>query len=218
MCHSASLLQWERTLKGKIFCFSRPFSAIMSSDLPRVLVWGHSFVKRLHADLERGFQRRARSDFNLASRARVSLFGHGGRTVPKLWSYDLHVVSRLLPDIVILEIGTNDLFTEEPSLVAASIEVLVRLLHDRFSVKAICVCHVIPRCSPCAFNDKVAACNELVRSLLAPLPYVFCWFHKGFYSKAGKLLSADGVHVNRLGQYRLYRSYRGAILKALSFL
>ena len=132
----------------------------MSSDLPRVLVWGHSFV-----------------DFNLASRARVSLSGHGGCNVPKLWSYDLVIVSRLLLDIVILEIGTNDLSTEEHSLIGASIEVLVRLLHDRFSVKAIFACHVIPRRSPCAFNDKVAICNELVRSLLAPLPYVFCWFH-----------------------------------------
>ena len=102
---------------------------------------------------------------------------------------------------------------------AASIEVLVRFLHDRFSVKVVCVCHVIPRRSPCAFNDQVAACNELVRSLLEPLPYVFCWFHKGgFYHHTGKLLSADGVHVNRVGQYRLYRSYRGAILKALTLL
>ena len=66
----------------------------MSSDLPRVLVWGHSFVKRLYADLERGFHPRARSDFDLERSARVSLFGRGSRTVPKLWSYDLQVVSR----------------------------------------------------------------------------------------------------------------------------
>ena len=52
-----------------------------------------SFVKRLSADLERGFQQRARGDFNLASRARV--------TFPKLWSHDLHVVSSSTPDIVI---------------------------------------------------------------------------------------------------------------------
>lgn len=37
----------------------------MSSDLRQVLVWGHSFVKRLYADLERGFHPRARSDFDL---------------------------------------------------------------------------------------------------------------------------------------------------------
>lgn len=63
------------------------------------------------------------------------MFGHGGCAVPKLWSYNLQVVSFSPPDVVILEIGTNDLSAEEPTLVAASIEVLVRFLHDRFSVK-----------------------------------------------------------------------------------
>ena len=60
--------------------------------------------------------------------------------------------------------------------------------------------------------------NELVRSLLEPLPYVFCRVHKGFYNMGGKLLLADEVHVNCLGHYHLYRSYCGATLKALSFL
>ena len=64
----------------------------------------------------------------------------------------------------------------------------------------------------------VAVCNELIHKLLEPLPYVFCWFHKDFYNEAGKLLLADGVHVNRLGQYRLYRSYRCAIWMALFLL
>ena len=153
----------------------------MSSDLPRVLVWGYSFVKRLHADWEWGFHPLACSDFDLERFARVSLFGRGGRTVPKLWSYHLQVVSRSLPNVVILEIGTNDLTAEEPLLVASSIEVLVRFLHNRFSVKVICVCHVIPRRSPCAFDEQVAACNELVRSLLEPLPYFFVGFTKGVF-------------------------------------
>ena len=89
--------------------------------------------------------------FNLASRARVILFGQGGRTVPKLWSHDLHVVSRSPLDIAILEIGTYDVSTEDPTLVASSIEVSVRFLHDRFSVKVIRVhvSHVICRRSPC---------------------------------------------------------------------
>ena len=64
----------------------------------------------------------------------------------------------------------------------------------------------------------VAVCSELVHKRLEPLPYVFCWSHKVFYNEAGKLLLADGVHVNRLGQYRLYHSYRGAIWKALFLL
>ena len=60
MCHSALLYR----VKGRRNFVSltkvavcRSFLTIMLSDLPRVLVWGYSFVKRLRADLERpGFQ------------------------------------------------------------------------------------------------------------------------------------------------------------------
>jgi lysophospholipase L1-like esterase len=187
------------------------------SSLPEVLILGHSFVKRLFFDLQRGFDPRAHSDFRLKDRAHVRMFGVGGRTVQKLLKHDLHVLSESSTDIVILEIGTNDLSDDDPSLVAAAIEVLVRLLHDRFKVKVICVCLVIPRRAPCAFNDKVAEFNQEIRVLLDPLTFVFCWIHKGFYNHSRQLLLSDGVHVDPLGQYLLYRSYRGAILKALAF-
>lgn len=128
----------------------------------------------------------------------------------KLWKHDLFYVSRLSPDIVILEIGTNDLSVEDPSVVASSIEVLVRYLHDSFGVKIVGFCLVIPRISPVEFNVKVKIFNQLARSLLDTIPYAFCWFHKGVSSN---FLLQDGVHLNRAGQLRLYRSYRGAILK-----
>ena len=109
-----SVRERGRFSSSKVIILSCLFFAMMSSNLPRVTVWSHSFVKRLHADLERGFHPQACSDFALDRTACVSLFGRGGRTIPKLWSHDLHVISRSPPDIVILEIGTNDLSTEEP--------------------------------------------------------------------------------------------------------
>ena len=89
----------------------------MSPDFPLILVWGHSFVNRLCAGLEQRFAATGSWRFNLASHARVILFNQGGRTVPKLWSHDLHVVSRSPLDIAILEIGTYDLSTKDPALV-----------------------------------------------------------------------------------------------------
>lgn len=68
----------------------------------------------------------------------------------------------------------------------------------------VCVCHVI---RPYTY---LVAVHRVLNALLEPLPGVFCWFHKGLLS--------DGVHVNKLGQYLLYRSYRGAILKVLATL
>lgn len=187
----------------------------MSSGLPVVLILGHSFVKRLFLDIKNQSHHSFSLDFNLKDRASVRVHGVGGRTVPKLWKHDLLYVSRLHPDIVILEIGTNDLSVEDPNVVAASIEVLVRYLHDSFGVKIVGFCLVIPRRSSTDFNAKVTVFNQLVHSLLEPIPYVFSWFHKRVSSK---FLLRDGVHLNHSGQLRLYRSYRGALLKSLSML
>ena len=102
-------------------------------------------MKRLQCDLNASFDARADRSFHLEGTATASLFDVGGRTVQKLRQYDLHVVRRLAPDVVILEIGTNDLSVLGPEVVGSSIEELVRSLLDDFSVSVIGVCHVIPR-------------------------------------------------------------------------
>ena len=88
-------------------------------------------------------------------------------------------------------------------------------------MRVIGVCHVIPRGANCSyfsdFNAKAGVLNRFLSVVLEPIPNVFSWYHKAFTNLAQALL-ADGVHVNPAGQYRLYRSYRGAILKALSML
>lgn len=78
------------------------------------------------------------------------MFGVGGRIVAKLRDHDLHVVTRLAPVVVILEIGTNDLSTSGPEVVASKIEVFVSLLREQFYVRVIGVCHVIARGESCA--------------------------------------------------------------------
>ena len=53
---------------------------------------------------------------------------------------------------------------------------------------------------------------------LESLSKVFFWCHRGFANPSINLYLPDCVHVNTQGQYVLYRSYRGAILKALYML
>lgn len=107
--------------------FIFPRFDMMSSSVPKVLILGHSFVKRLQFDLEATFD--------------AGVF---------VWCWrsnrcDLHVVRRLALDVVILEVGTNDLLDVRPEVVGSSIEELVGLLLDVFSVSVVGVCHVIPR-------------------------------------------------------------------------
>ena len=79
------------------------------SHTPQVLIIGHSSLHRFHTFLAQGSDRRVRLDLNLSRSARVNYHGVGGRTVDKLSKFDLSVVERLKPEIVILELGSNDL-------------------------------------------------------------------------------------------------------------
>ena len=59
--------------------------------------------------------------------------------------------------------------------------------------------------------------------MLSYVMFLLCYVYVTLYSMFCFLLRyitylADGVHLNPSGQYHLYRSYRGAILKGLSFL
>ena len=49
-------------------------------------------------------------------------FGVGGRTVEKIKQFDLANVSRFAPDIVMLEIGSNDLCNSSPETVGSQID------------------------------------------------------------------------------------------------
>ena len=81
----------------------------MSVCVLTILIFGHSFVRRLKDDLAARFDARAARNFHLPESGRVSLYGTGGRTVEKLNKYNLSLLVKYKPDIVILEIGTNDL-------------------------------------------------------------------------------------------------------------
>jgi len=104
----------------------------MSSYFLNVLILGHSFVKPLHRDLQSGFDHRAQLDFNLANSVVVHLNGFGGCTISQLKEKDLFVISRLVPTLVILEIGTNDILSARPEVIGLLIVDLVVFIHDHF--------------------------------------------------------------------------------------
>jgi hypothetical protein len=92
---------------------------------------------------------------------------------------------------------------------------------DELNIKVIAVCQVINRHIPHsdapdhAFNAKASILRQYLSVVLANEPGVFLWDHRKFDYGRIDLLSLDGVHCNPQGQYILYRSYRGAILKLL---
>ena len=182
---------------------------------------GHSFVRRFELFLSKGVDARVRRDLNLSRSAQITFLGVGGRTVDKLSKFDLHLVRRLQPQIVILEIGSNDLSPPDarPEVVGSKIETLVQRLHAECRVETIVVCQTINRAAglrdPPSFIDRVALLNQYLSVVLETLPFAVFWRHKGFRQPTVRILCRDGVHLNAKGQYVLYRSYRGAILSAI---
>ena len=187
----------------------------MALCVPKVLLLGHSFVRRLSCDLDQQFDDRAKKNFDL-NHVNVRLFGVGGRTVKKIKDFDLGIVLRFAPDVVILEIGTNDLCNIAAEVVGSEIDDLVKQLLSDFSVRVVGVCMVISR-ADALFNQKAKLLNRY-SSVVINNPNVFLWRHKILDEPRCDFLLQDGVHLNHCGQYLLYRSYRGAILKAVKLL
>jgi hypothetical protein len=181
---------------------------------PKVLVFGHSFVKRLHRDLRSNFDVRAALSFNI-QRASVKLHGIGGRTVDKLIAFDLDKVHSFRPAIVILEVGTNNLSHSKPEIVGSKINDLVHLLLQLPYVQIVGVCLITHRAASPEFNRQAFILNQYLEVVLDGVLNVFCWSHKGFLPCVKSLFLPDGVNFNRRAQYTLYHSYRGAIRKAL---
>ena len=90
----------------------------------RVLVLGHSFIHRLHTFLLRNFNAHIAANLSLPGDLQIRWHGIGGRAVPKTVRFDLHVVEEFAPNIVILQLGTNDLTTTSAVETGSVIEYL----------------------------------------------------------------------------------------------
>ena len=181
----------------------------------RVLIIGHSFVHRLQAFVQK--RRHTECLSSLHSNAVVIFHGIGGRTISKFREYDFDVVQEIAPDIIILELGSNDLVKLPPQTVGSELESLVQDLHNIFSIKFVVVGQVLRRYTKDSvdFNCKVGKLHQYLKVVLERLPYCYYWRHRGFWNSNQNLYLSDGVHLNSLGNYKFMRSIRGAILKAL---
>lgn len=187
----------------------------MSDDPKRILILGHSFVRRLRHFISRHKGSELSENLHLSEPVIVRWFGVGGRMISKTKQHDMHVVRTFRPHIVLLQLGTNDLSSSSPLRVGSDLEDFARVLHDVYHVRVVVVCQTLRRNSAAEFNDSVAALNKYSQVFLEHLPYVYFWKHRGFWNSRENIYHNDGVHLNDSGQRKLYRSYRGAIQRSL---
>ena len=96
----------------------------------RVLILGHSFIRRVPDFLSRNFNAHIAKNLSLDGDLLIRWHGIGGRTVSTTRKYDLGVVEEFAPNVVIMQLGTNDLTTITAVETGSAIEDLCRLLYE----------------------------------------------------------------------------------------
>ena len=80
--------------------------------------------------------------------------GVSGRTGSTTLELDLNVIESFHPDIVIMQLGSNDLIDSDPLHVGWAIDDFARLLLDTFGVKVVCVYQTIMHQGAVVINHK----------------------------------------------------------------
>ena len=77
----------------------------------QVLILGHSFIRHVHDFLCRNFNAYNAENSSLDGNLLIKWHGIGGRTGSKTREYDLGVVEEFAPNVLLMQLGTNDLTT-----------------------------------------------------------------------------------------------------------
>ena len=99
--------------------------------------------------------------FDIDTHMDIRWRGVGGRTVQTVLLRDIRVVKEFAPNIVVLQLGTNDLARYPAEKVGSLLEELAVILHDHYGVSVICVCQTIRR-----ENEGHCAPNVYLKALV----------------------------------------------------
>ena len=138
----------------------------------------------------------------------------------KLIKFDLQTIRGNAPNVVIMDIGSNDLCDKEadPDAVALLILALVELLLKDLPLRCLILCQVLPRKNQLfsGYNERVWHSNGLLREAVKGIHGGKFWLQHSLCNPSQNIFTRDGIHLNDEGHQVLYRSYRGAILFALN--
>ena len=151
-----------------------------------------------------------------------------GSTVDKLQRFQLQDVIDFEPEMVFLQIGSNDLRDpkESPESVAKSIIDLAHRLILNYNVKFVALMQIFHRLHPSRpvryrvdpswYNPRVDSTN-LNLSAQANPDHSCLWRHKGFWEQSAqeKVFDSDGTHLTFLGNKRFFQSLRALTVHLL---
>ena len=195
---------------------------------PVGLLIGHSFVHGLASHLSSDPQPTGSylaRKLNL-NRLIQELHMHGergSRVCSSSFSLPHRLLTRVKPDFVILEFGTNDLAAgAHPFDVAAKLNSIADRLHNQYHVRTVVICSILYRKSHLRnltrdqFTQAAFDTNSLLKRSTAASPRTIYHVHKGFWTTPISQWSRDGVHPNSFhGRKNYIKAIRCAVFSAL---
>lgn len=208
------------------------FSLMRPVRRKKVLILGHSYIHRLLSFVNSEASKKYKTmhvsgghpgHFQLAE-CQVDWLGIGGMCVSSLLDtkhpHYREVDARLKlfnPEIIVIQLGENDLdrYGSSTTKVVHLMKCLVRKLYNDYGVSNVIVGQLIPREKPNTntFNEQVREANDCLFKNWQGSKHTCFWKIKGIWkSKNSVYNKKDGIHFNELGHYRLYQSYRAALI------
>ena len=190
----------------------------------KILVVGNSYVYWLNAFVETTHTCSGFDDLIVdGSQCKFSFHGVRDATVDMFLTADMFApILAARPDAICLFLGDNDLDIQTastPVMVALDIHRLAsRLLAS--GVKCVCVgqavCHLQwQTCENSIMASRVRELNTYFKAFSEDMEGVFFWRHLRLYSSIHRVFRPDGVQLSDEGNYRFFRSIRGAIMAAV---
>lgn len=199
----------------------------------QILILGHSFISRLKIFASKRPHHSV--DLNMGlnpNNEKVLMEGFPGGNLQTMKTRGMKVVHRFNPQIVVLQIGSNDLCNHTNTVqdVARGIIELAITLKFSHGIKKVCILQVLHKVPPKKrtrhqvditwFNER---CDELNRFLGNyfkdnKVENISFWKHQGFWLPSNKRLvyTDDGTHLNESHGYpKYYQSIRGLVVSLL---
>lgn len=184
----------------------------------RVLIFGHSFVRRL-GDFT--FDYRDFGWLNLGldgTEVQVDFYGLGGGTLrpgPKCVQRREHMSFMHDYSVCFLQIGGNDLSSEsDPKKLARDIVSFSDYIIHSYEMSHVIIGQLLPRYSEWTeegYNVKVVDVNKHVEKMTSDKTNITFWHHRGLWKDTHEFLLKDKVHLNDEGMVIYAKSVRAAV-------
>ena len=175
----------------------------------KVLLLGHSFVTSLSDYLEHTIKmynaRDVRSVFKLQNTvSKIYMHGERGAKADG-FKVPLHLLKTTNPDIIIIELGCNDLVAgaEIKYIVENLISLALKCKHE-YGAQVVVLCGIIFREDLKGRNGDIKALNELIKAETQIHRSIIFHEHKHLKKLPSRKISRDGIHPNSVIGRKLY--------------